>query len=282
MKSGCEMNHQPLLHEDHSRSTQANSSSSSINSAGCCQLPVVKVHVQDDYGVTHEAIAMIDSGSQQSLIRKSFANKLRLRGSQPQDIHIRSAGGCEMFEKSKIYALKISDVNNSQVYELTASSLETVCGDIPPIENHNLSLYPHLSGLLDLIYCDCRKVDLLIGTNFPTAFKDLGSCCISDENAPIAKQTPLGCVLLGELGQQSLLWIHRILPHFLKLIAESAFIGSLKSNTKFLPDGRIQMKMPWKPGHPSFPDNRPMTMKRLCSLEKHLIQSNKVEQYNQG
>ena len=232
---------------------------------------------------------------------------LRLKGSQSQDLEIQLAGGGGHVECSRNYELKMSADDCSPIFNLSVMSLETVCGDITPIDKGVFTRYPHLVDVSSKIYQDGGKVDLLIGTNFPTAFKETGSCYSTDQDAPIAKQTPLGWVLLGELSSDisPTRYVNHVNvinePNIAKIfeidnlgvkpthactcndneLAESAFIEQFKKSVQFQPDGRLEMKMPWKEGHPSFPDNRPMALKRLYSLEKKLIQSEKASVYNE-
>lgn len=303
-KPNCNKNHHVLLHLD--SYPQPPISTSAINVVGCGQLPVVKIKVFDDYGVSHSAVAMIDSGSQQSLVKKAFTNRLRLKSSRSQDLEIQLAGGGGHIERSSNYDLKVAADEYSPIYNLDAMSLETVCGDVTPIDKEALKKHPHLTGIASKAYLEGGKVDLLIGTNFPTAFKETGSCYTADQNAPIAKQTPLGWILLGDLNDVNHTpYVNHVSvvsePNIAKMfeidslgvkptractcsddeLAESAFIEHFKESVRFQSDGRLEMKMPWKPGHPSFPDNRPMAKKRLYSLEKKLIQSEKVDVYNE-
>ena len=281
-KENCMKNHNLLLHSDnHNGPPSVTPPISSSVSIACGYLPVVQVKIYDGFGVTHNAVAMLDSGSQQSLVRKAFANRLRLKGSQSQDLEIQLAGGGGHVERSRNYELKMSADDCSPIFNLSVMSLETVCGDITPIDKGVFTRYPHLVDVLSKIYQDGGKVDLLIGTNFPTAFKEAGSCYSTDQDAPIAKQTPLGWVLLGELSSDTspTRYVNHVNvinePNIDKMfeidnlgvkpthactcndnkLAESAFIEQFKKSVQFQPDGRLEMKMPWKEGHPSFPDN---------------------------
>ncbi|KAG1714185.1 hypothetical protein GQR58_001811 [Nymphon striatum] len=192
-KPQCSKTHHSLLHEDLTQPIQSNTNS--LNTEGG-YLPVVKIYMIDDFGVKHEAIPMIDSGSLQSLIRKSFANKIRVQGSNPQNLKIKLAGGKDFTESSKLNELKMSAIHDLHVYKLNAMSLQTLYGDVGLVNKRLFSEHPHLTGVSDEIYQDGGKINLLIGTNFPTAFKDINSCYSSNPEAPIAKQSPLGRIIV--------------------------------------------------------------------------------------
>ena len=76
-------------------------------SAGTASVPIQKVKVQSANGYAIEGLDMVDSGSNQSLIRKEFADKLSLVG-QPEKMKRCVAGGGIRVEDSAEFDLKIS------------------------------------------------------------------------------------------------------------------------------------------------------------------------------
>jgi len=299
--SNCKRNHNVLLHNDHAVA-------SCVNTVNCGNLPVVMIDVYDEFDVAHKALAMIDSGSQQSLVRKAFVNKLRMRGSPLRDLQIQVAGGGGHVERSRDYQMRVSAVGASErVYDISAMSLENVCGDISPVDPSVFTTYPHLADVANCIHQGGGTVDLLIGTNFPMVFKDISISQSSQPGDPLAKETPLGWVLLGDLSHcdESAYRVNHVSvipePNIARMfdvdslgvkptractctdseLAETSFIQHIQKNVGFLPDGRIEMRMPWKPGQPSFPDNRSMAKQRLESLERKLMRSGKSDVYNE-
>ena len=61
---------------------------------------------------------------------------------------------------------------------------------------------------------------------------------------------------------------------------ECAFIRHVRKSTKVLEDGRIEVKMPWKPEHPNLPNNWCLAFERMVSEEKQLIKKGKLEAFN--
>ena len=47
-----------------------------------------------------------------------------------------------------------------------------------------------------------------------------------------------------------------------------------------LEDGRIKVKIPWKPGHPNLPNNWSLAIERMVSKEKQLAKKGKLEAFN--
>ncbi|CAB4012647.1 Hypothetical predicted protein, partial [Paramuricea clavata] len=48
---------------------------------------------------------------------------------------------------------------------------------------------------------------------------------------------------------------------------ECAFIRHVRESTKLLDDGRIEVRMPWKPEHTNLPNNRSVAFERMVSKE---------------
>ena len=57
---------------------------------------------------------------------------------------------------------------------------------------------------------------------------------------------------------------------------ECAFIRYVRESTRVLDDGRIEVRMPWKPGHPNLPNNRSVAFERMVSKERQLVKERKV------
>ena len=62
---------------------------------------------------------------------------------------------------------------------------------------------------------------------------------------------------------------------------EAAFIKHVQNTTKLMPNGRLQVKMPWKPEFPeSLPNNRERAEQQLMRREKQVKRDGKLESYN--
>ena len=78
----------------------------SASNTGTTSVPIQKVKVHSANGYTIEGLAMVDSGSNQSLIRKEFADKLGLVG-ETKKMKMYVAGGGIRVEDSAEFDLKI-------------------------------------------------------------------------------------------------------------------------------------------------------------------------------
>ncbi len=73
----------------------------SINTSGTAHVPVQKIKVRNATGVPVEGLAMIDSGSNQTLVRREFAEKLELVG-ETRRMKMHVAGGGVKIEDSAV------------------------------------------------------------------------------------------------------------------------------------------------------------------------------------
>ncbi len=62
---------------------------------------------------------------------------------------------------------------------------------------------------------------------------------------------------------------------------ECAFIRQVKESTKVLADGRIEVKMPWKRGHPNLSSSWSMVYQRMESKEKQLKKKGRLQAFNE-
>lgn len=79
----------------------------SANSARTANVPIQKAKVHSANGYAIEGLAMVDSGSNQSLIRKKFADKLGLAGETKKMKMYVADGGIRVEDWEEFY-LKIS------------------------------------------------------------------------------------------------------------------------------------------------------------------------------
>ena len=252
----------------------------------------------------------MDSGSTQTMMSKRFASKLNLKGTK-RLISFVVAGGNENKEESKYYDIDITSVDKTkEVYNVGCYELKQPCAPASQISKDLLLQQEHLRHIIPQIYCEGGKVDILIGTDLPVAHVDIQTIS-GGSNDLTAKRSVFGWTIVGKFPgsnqKQSTITINSIfktdnvefnLAKYFETEAigikpsqecvctdnektESAFIRHVQQYTSRAEDGRIEIKMPWKKGHPSLPNNRPAAEKRLIQLEKKLSKSSqKLEQYN--
>ena len=65
-----------------------------------------------------------------------------------------------------------------------------------------------------------------------------------------------------------------------KEMQKCAFIRHVRESAKVFEDGRIEVRIPWKPGHPNLPNNWSLAVERMLSKEKQLIKKGKLEAFH--
>ena len=148
-------------------------------------------------------------------------------------------------------------------------------------------------------------MDILLGTDLPEAHRDF-KVLAGNPGEPIAKKNIFGWSVLGNLEENSTPGIFAVETidditkdqDIQKLIfqdqlgikptcyctcsekemRECAFI---RKSTRVLDDGRIEVRMPWKPGHTNLlPNNRSVAFERMVSKERKLVKKEKLEAFN--
>lgn len=99
----------------------------SINTLGTAHVPVQKIKVQNVRGVPVEGLAMIDSGYNQTLVRKEFAEKLGLVG-ETRRMKMHVAGGGIKIEDSALVEIKTSPCfDDDIVFTVKAYAVKKAC-----------------------------------------------------------------------------------------------------------------------------------------------------------
>ena len=280
----------------------------STNSTGTANVPIQRVNVRSTNGVPIEGLAMIDSGSNQSLIRKEFADRLGLVG-ETKKMKMYVAGGGVRVEDSAVFDLKISPCYDDDiVFDVKAYSVKKPCQATKTVSKKAVEQFPHLVQIVEDLHLSGGPVDILLGTDLPEAHRDF-KVLSGNPGEPIAKKNIFGWTVLGHIEDRSAPGIFAIevvdeiatnndIQKLLfqdqlgikptryctcseKEMKECAFIRHVRESTRVLDDGRIEVQMPWKPGHPNLPNNWSVAYKRMVSKEKQLIKKGKLQAFNQ-
>lgn len=279
-------------------------------------LPIVEVEVLDKSSRPQRGIALLDRGSDSSLIREDFAEKLGLSG---KDIELSygTAGGDRKREKSKIINIQLASSDlSSGLYPLEVYSMKQPCHDVRKLSSKFFERNPHLEPYKDKVFVEGGRVDLLIGSDHVNLIRDR-DCRESetDQNTkPIAVKCLLGWYITGPKGKPSpKSSFHNItVQTFTKLeeqhaeiermiqsdilgvkagtklcvcseneLSKSAFIKQVKENTEVLPEGRIKVRIPWKEGFPGkLCNNRERAEKQLEKRSRQLQRDGEFEEYD--
>ena len=242
-----------------------------------------------------EVLAMLDTGSNTSLLSKSTAAKLGLHGSQTH-LTMNLAGGGKRSESSEVLDIVVaSPVEESVKKTLQIHIVRKPCSSVQTISRKSVESYPHLKAIVDKLHLAGGAVDLLLGTDFPEAFVDVHTLS-ADSGEPIAKLNCFGWYLLGQLDSKSMnssriqsvnvgtMSMEECVNKLLQqdqmglkptqlctcsenVLRENKFVKSLSEST-VLVDGRIQVKMPWKEQGPPKHSNYDIAVKRMYSAER--------------
>ena len=263
---------------------------------GLCPVQMVKVRNKDGNFV--EVLAMLDSGSNTSLLSKSAASRLGLNGLATH-LTMNLAGGKKKSKPSQIIDITVAlptdeDITKTlQVYTVTRP-----CSSAKTISKELVGNYSHLKNVSDKIPLSGGAIDLLIGTDFVEAFIDIHTVS-GRSGKPVAKRNCFAWYVLGqfesngpslseiqsiEVGTVSA--VEDIKKHLYQdllgvkptnlctcsenVLRENKFVKSLTASTTLV-DGRIQVKMPWKEGGPPKRSNYDIAFKRMFSAEKSFL-----------
>ena len=248
-------------------------------------LPIQKVKIENLKGESIEVLAMLDSGSNTSLLSKSAAKQLGLSGPQTH-LTMNLAGGSNRSETSEIIGITlVSPVDEHVKKPLVVHTVNKPCSSAKTISKKSLERYNHIEPVLDKLHLSGGRVDLLLGTDFIDGFIDI-HVEPGKPGEPIAKMNCLGWYVLGQLSPNqerilsvdvgtisvkenidTLLQQDQLGVKPTKLctctdneLRENKFVRSLSESTTLV-DGRIQVKMPWKETGPPQKSNYEIALK---------------------
>ena len=145
--------------------------------------------------------ALLDDGSNRTLIDKKLARKLSLETKEETELVLKGVKGKTTREVSELVEFTLESVYQKKTYRVMASTATNPVGGLYPVHWDRVSFYwSHLRGLeiAPMEYAPCQ---LLIGSDYPHLMKSLGEIYHKDETkaAPIARVTPLGITVTGPL-----------------------------------------------------------------------------------
>ncbi|XP_068738909.1 uncharacterized protein [Montipora capricornis] len=260
---------------------------------GLC--PVQKVGVMNGNGEFVEVLAMLDSGSNTSLLSKNAARRLGLSGSATH-LTMNLAGGKKKSEASQIIDITVASPADEDIKKtLQVYTVTRPCSKAKTLSKELVRHYPHLKHVCDKLHLSGGAIDLLVGTDFVEAFIDIHTVS-GEPGEPVAKRNCFGWYVMGqfeknnsttseiqsveirtanvvddikELLHQDLLGVKptNLCTCSENEIRESKFVKSLAASTTLV-DGRIQVKMPWTEAGPPKQSNYGIALKRLFSTER--------------
>ncbi|KAL6417921.1 hypothetical protein ACFW04_012451 [Cataglyphis niger] len=200
--SFCDARHHSTLHDAYSSETVKSSLSASwAAKASAVLLATARVRVTDKFGVLHSARALIDQGSEVSIIAESLAQRLQLARSLAAT-SIVGVGGQPASARGRVeFTLTpLRDGPPLRVSALVLKRLTTYHGGTRVIRK----TWPHIDGieLADPDFFAADPVEILLGADVCAAILQPGFRR-GGQRQPVAQQTTLGWILSGSVGSSA-------------------------------------------------------------------------------
>ncbi|XP_071650021.1 uncharacterized protein [Temnothorax longispinosus] len=219
----CNSRHHTMLHDAYSSEPPPAAEVSALSAVGRADdrkailLATARVIVADRHGKPHEVRALIDQGSEVSIVSESLVQRLHLPRSRTR-VSIFGIGGSQSGSTR-------GKVSMSLTSRTTGATLTAVAFVLPRPSLYQGSAitcsttWPHLQGLplADPLFAANDPVELLLGAEVCSTILEDG-LRRGKPQTPIAQKTILGWILSGGCGAASLLGHHRSLQ------AHSAFV----------------------------------------------------------
>jgi hypothetical protein len=285
----CNKKHHTLLHK-YPKIEQSNHSEFNDKESTCLAnqtsiktllcTAIVKIKSNQKW---YNCRALIDSGSQRSLISSAFCKKLNLKTTTTNH-KIRGINNFvaeTSLKEAKITARPHFNNNNFDIRTLV---VETITMNLPNFEI-NKTVWPHLEGLnlADPDFQKSRPIDLLIGADL---FIEIisGEKILGPKGTPCAINSKFGWLLSGPIyskeEESGVVNCHAVVDQELSLIlqkfwqvesvpeasltdpCDERYLKTLKRN----PTGRYIVDLPFK-SPPCFGDSKSQALKRFQYLE---------------
>ncbi|XP_025266573.1 uncharacterized protein LOC112638676 [Camponotus floridanus] len=197
----CKSKHHTTLHEAYtlpsSNEVNALSAMHSSSERKTILLATARVHLTDRAGDLHPVRAMLDQGSEVSIISEALVQRLRLPRSR-SSVSIIGIGESRSGSTRGKVALSLSSM-------ITGAKLKAVAFVLPRLSAYqgssvkNLPSWPHVHGLelADPRYQELDPVELLLGAEVCSTILEVGLRKGGPQD-PVAQKTALGWILSGE------------------------------------------------------------------------------------
>lgn len=287
----------PDINASNSRvETQTQTLASFSRTTTAVLLSTALVEVLDNRGHYQKIRAIIDTGSQTSLITQKCANRLGLPRNK---IYSEIQGIGEMGINSHLGCVSLSIRHTNKTHSdllLNAIILPRICSDLPstilPKDGWN-----HIKNLnlADPEFYKPGTVDLLLGADlFPLIIRS--GRVLGNTNEPIALDTIFGFILMGKfennhlstsvtslLGQTQSQPIDKILSKFWELesipqptvlspedeLCDKKYLETVSRNS----ENRFIVSLPFRDEEPSFPGSRNIALNHFLTLERRLLKN---------
>lgn len=308
-----------LMQNDHMTETNLPSIKSihkgeNISNVGSGFAPITYINAVTKKNELVKAVALLDEGSDLTLVSRAAAKRLGLQGKDPFTLRYTVIGGTmsTMAEKA---TLTVKDLDGKLVI-LDALIVEKLNSRSPRLARDFFQQNPHLQQLRGFVPEDAEDVDILLGY----AHKELtipGDSLVnpaSPKGFPVGLRTRVGWIIYLPIQERDETFDARVATvrafdqeddlkrsfdawcsgEMLGVeatsaccctpsqIEESGFMHHVRATIVRTEDGRLQVKMPWKPGYPdAYKSNRAVAYAGLKSLMKTLENKGLTDQYRE-
>ncbi|GFW15007.1 DUF1758 domain-containing protein [Trichonephila clavipes] len=235
---------------------------------------------------------LIDTACESSYISESVTSILKATPLREEAIIHSLFGGNETKPKHhSVYSIEVSDLKHSYACCFEVLSEKKICGFISKIEDKRiLNELKNKEIILSDLNCKETEIGLLIGAD--NIGKLLTGNLIEFDSGLTAIETKLGWTVIGKvcsndknvmLTTSSLhvrnvsikeLWELDVLgitdPLLNENKKENFELTDFKNKMKIRPDGRYEVKLPWKCNSENLPSNKELTWKRHIRMMNKL------------
>ena len=256
-------------------------------------MPVVRVRFKSSNGKVREGNVLIDSGAGTTVIRKSFARALGLQGKK-EKIDIAVVGGERITQDdSRRVQVWISPLNGTESCPIEAHEIGYTIINVPALDRAWLSGFDHLKDV-DFSH-RAGPIDLILGVQYSHLHAE-SEVRQGLPFQPVAKKTKLGWHVIGPDRMKNsstnyLNLVRKINPETFYDFETVGVRGPdckcpvnlmtndgkkamelFESSCEKL-DGRYVIGLPWKTNPAALPNNYPLALQRLESLERSLAKN---------
>ncbi|CAH8607264.1 unnamed protein product [Schistosoma guineensis] len=290
----CKVRHNSLLHIDSTDNHVVNLAKD-WNSSKVC-LGIVPVRLYGPKGCL-ETYALLDSGSDTSLVCEELINQLGIKGKETS-IRVATVNGttnCECLEVNlEVFSLdERGSIRINKVYTTKKLPIDHAA----PLTELQLKRWKHLKDIT-LPRLQSNFVGILIGCDAPDAHWVLEQR-LGDRKHPFAVRTHLGWMIIGPKGVSRSLhqvqWCHCSTNDILRDLGR-LYDHEFEDTNKFrdgypvkdkkaleiasssfrLEGGRFQVGLPWKYDNPRLPNNLELAGRRLECLRRRFMKDNSL------
>ncbi|GFX54085.1 uncharacterized protein TNCV_2337211 [Trichonephila clavipes] len=237
------------------------------------------------------------------LAKSDFGTPIRKKDSPTERVkatELMTASAREFRKVLSVYSIEVSDMKNSYACCFEVLSEKKICGFISKIEDkHILNELKNKEIILSDLNCKETEIGLLIGADnigklltgnliefdsgltaieTKLGWKVIGKVCSNDKNVMLTTSSlHVRNVSIKELWELDVLGITD--PLLNENTKENFELTDFKNKMKILPDGRYEVKLPWKCNSENLPSNKELTWKRHLRMMNKLRNGKFFEDY---